>query len=118
MSAVADAAIALETALGTVTGDQTYRDPGANIVPPATILGPPALNWEGGCVGPTSARFLVYAVVPSAEDSVERLWDLVVDVAAAIDEQTSAVVVLANPAVYMSGTTPLPCYEIQVEAPL
>jgi hypothetical protein len=117
MSAIADAAVMLETALNTVEGARAYRDLGANLVCPALVLGPPALAWETGCNGPTSARFLIYAVVDSNERAVEKLWDLVGLVADAIDA-TEAVVISADPAVYRSGTTDLPCYEITTEAGL
>ena len=117
MSAIADAAVMLETALKGMDGVRAYRDPGANLQCPAAVLGPPALTWETGCVGPTSARFLVYAVVDADERAVEKLWDLVDQVANAIDA-TDAVVVHADPAVYTSGTRQLPCYEITTEVGL
>lgn len=118
MSAVADMADALMAALQTLTGDQTYRDPGANIRPPATVLGPPALTWEGMCDGPTSARFLVYAIADAAQAAPETLPDFAVEVAAAIDAVPNAVVLRADPAVYVTGTTQLPCYQLSVEASL
>jgi hypothetical protein len=118
VSAVADMAEALEAALETITADQTYRDPGANIVLPATVLGPPALIWEGMCDGPTSARFLVYAIAAANEEAPETLPDFAIVVAAAIDAVPNAVVTRADPAVYVTGTTQLPCYQLTIECSL
>jgi hypothetical protein len=119
MSAVADAAVMLETALKAPTPNTfaTYRDMGAPLQPPAVILGPPSLLWEAGCNGPTSARFLLYVVVDASERAAEILWDLVVEVADIIDG-TEAVVVQANPASYVTANGDLPCYEMTVECAL
>jgi hypothetical protein len=114
---IADAAGEISEALDAIPDLPTHIDPGANIQPPATVLGPPALRWETGLIGPTSARFLIYVIVPADDRAVERLWELVVTVADAIDA-TSAVVLTADPATYVVGTTSLPCYELVVEVPL
>lgn len=115
---IADAAAELEAALQTVSAVSVYRDPSATLAPPAAVLGPPALSWQTGMTGPTSARFLVYVVVEADERAVERLWQLVAQVADAIDEHSDAVVIRADPAVFVSGGGDLPCYELQVEAPI
>lgn len=116
MTAIADGAGMLVTALTGVSG-QVYTDLGASVNPPCIMLGPPALEWEGVCVGPTSARWLVYVIVPADERAMERLWELVEPVADAIDG-TPAVVIRADPGVYAAGTQDLPCYEFQVEVSL
>lgn len=95
-----------------------YKDLGEDIRPPCTVLGPPALRWETDSVSPSDARFLVYVVEQLSAGAVERLWDLVPVVSAAIDENTGAVVLEAAPAVYLQGNTQLPCYELVVEVPL
>lgn len=106
------------TALATDQGLRHYPDPGAVIDPPGTVLGPPALTWEGYCDGPTSARFLVYVVVPVDERALERLWALVPQVANAVQEQVSdATVTRADPGTF-TGTVDLPCYEIQIDVSL
>ena len=114
------AATELEAALRTVKAVGVHRDPGAILEPlPAAVLGPPALTWAGQAgSGPESARFLVYVVVDPDERAVERLWELVAQVADAIDENSGAVVIRADPAVFVSGGRDLPCYELQVEASL
>jgi len=120
MGAIADAAVEIETALETLEWAAVYRDPGATINTPGIVLGPPALLWEAGCPGPTSARFLVYVIVDADERAVERLWEYVAEVADTIDEKTGVVVIRADPATYVAGSpaTQLPAYEIQVEASL
>jgi hypothetical protein len=116
MSVVSDIAEELETALNTVPGVAVYRDPGATLATPALVLGPPALIWESGCLGPTEARFLVYVIVDANERAVEALWDLLVLVGDAIDS-TDAVVLRADPATYVSGTE-FPAYECLLEVRL
>lgn len=115
---VAERAEQIAEALRTVPGSQTYTDPGATIQTPGIVLGPPALVWETGGPNPTGARFLVYAVVDANEQAVAKLLDFAVEVAAVIDERTDAVVIVASPATFVSGTVSLPCYELTVEAPL
>lgn len=116
-TAIKDAALELEQALKTVPGNYN-RDPGAEVDPPGFVLGPPALTWETGCSSPTSARFIVFVVVPADDYAVDRLWTLVTAVGEAIDEHTRGVVVRADPSAFPAGTTDLPAYEIQVEFPL
>lgn len=119
MTTVAEAAFELESALKLVPDARVYRDQGANIEPRAIVIGPPVLAWESdGRRGPTSARFLVYAIVAADDRAAERLWEFVEVVADTIDMHTDAAVTQADPAVYVSGTSQLPCYEIQTEVPL
>lgn len=116
MSAVSEAAEALEAALATVPGLRGYRDPGAVIDPPAWVLGPPVLSFEAYCVEPTTARFLVWLVVKADDRALERLWDLVPAVAAAVDEHAeSASVSSAEPATYPTSGAELPAYTISVD---
>ena len=118
MSNVADAATMLESALDAIEG--VRRQPlGEPIQPPATVLGPPALRWESPAIAPSDARFLVYAIEAANDRALERLWDLVEVVVEVVDAVSpSAAVISAEPAVYESGTTQLPCYEIVVEVAL
>lgn len=118
MSVVKAAAAALKAALKTVQDVIPHTDPGATIDPPATVLGPPALTWDALYGGPTSARWLVYVVVGVDDRAIERLWDLVPVVAAALDEVDDAVVIRADPGTYLTGGGELPCYSIQVDVSL
>jgi len=118
MSAVADAAKALTAALDAVTGLRVYADPGADVRPPAAVLGPPSLVWESVCTDPSGARFLIYVIQQVDERALERLWDLVPLVAEALDAVPDMAVTRADPGSYSSGGTDLPAYLIQVEVSL
>ena len=117
MGTVAEAAAILETALRTLDTIAVYHDLVSPLATPAVMIGPPSLRWETGCVDPTEATFIIRAIVQRDERSIERLWDLVVAVAAKIDE-TPAVVTSATPGIYPSSAGDLPCYEITTEMSL
>lgn len=124
MTTVREAAEALETALRTVPGVRVYRDPGANIDPPAAIVGPPALGWRGFCgSAPVSARFSIWLTSPADDRTLERLWELVPAVAAVLDQVENATLadleLQATPGQFpTSGGVTLPAYEIQVDVSL
>jgi len=118
VGAIADAANSLKAALDEVAGLRVTTDPGEQVAPPYAIVGPPALTWEAGCAGPTSARFLVYVVVDADDRALERLWDLVPAVSDAIDATTDAVVVRADPGSWNSGGSDLPAYTVEVDVAL
>lgn len=115
MGAVADVANALRDALAGVPGVRAYTDVGAMVDPPAAVLGPPRLTWQGPCSDPIDAMFLVYVVVSADARSLERLWDLTLLVAEAIESVSDAVVRSANPGVFNTAGVDLPCYEISIE---
>lgn len=117
------AAEALEAALKTVVYEEhpirVYRDLGANVNPPAAVLGAPELSFESGCPEPTDARFRVFVVVRADDRAPERLWELVPLVSAAIYELSDGVVVSpATPTLFQSGNVDLPAYEVPAEVPL
>lgn len=111
---VAEQAAALEAALEAVPSLRVYRDPGGVVDPPAAVLGPPSLLWRGVCAGPTEATFPVYVVTKADEHALERLWDLVPSVAAAVDTVPDAAVTGAEPGSYQSGAVSLPSYELSI----
>lgn len=114
---IKDAAEALAGALRAVPGLRVYTDLGATIDPPGAIVGPPILTWDVPG-DPTNARFLIYVVAAADEYAVEKLWDLVPQVAGALDLVTDAAVTRADPGLYPSGGVELPCYEITCEVAL
>lgn len=118
MATVEEAALALEAALKTVPGIRVYTDPGATVDPPAALLGPPQLTWSDPGPEPTSGRFVVVLMVAADERAMSRLWGLVPQVVAAVENTDDAVVKAANPGVWASGGQQLPCYEIQIEMSL
>lgn len=115
MSAVADIAEALYAALAGVQGVRVYRDPAAPIDPPASVLAAPSLSWDGPCHEPSTASFRVYVIVAMDDRALDRLWDLVPQVAEAVDTVPEAVVTRATPGVYTSGGVDLPSYDLTVE---
>lgn len=116
MRTVRDRVEDLEAAIASVPDMRAYRDTAANVELPAAVIGPPLLTWEGVCTGPpSSARFLVYVIVPLDEWAMDRLWELVPMVGKAIESQTDAVAVTALPGVYNAGGVDLPAYELTVE---
>lgn len=119
MSAVAETSQALAAALRTVPKLRVYTDPGAVIDPPGVLVGPPRLTWGGYVGDPTDALFVVTLAVPADDRALERLWDLVPQVAEAIDTVPDAVVRSAEPGMWTTGNgTDLPCYLINVECSL
>lgn len=115
MSAIRDAATELAKALKLVPGAHVHVDAGVQPSEfPALVVGPPSLSYTNGLPSPTEARFTVLAVVQADEFAAGRMWDLIADVSAAIDEYTVAVVMSANP---VEGNG-LPAYDIQVDFPL
>ncbi len=118
MSQISDVRDSLNVALKTVQGLRVYSDLGESMDPPAAIVGPPRLNWEAQCPGPTSARFLVYVVVGADERALENLWRWVELAADALDGVLDATVIRADPGTFNSGGNDLPSYEITVEVSL
>lgn len=103
----------LAAAAAAVDGVRVYTDPGATVDPPGVVVAPPSIQFEGFVGGPTTARFLLYVVVAADERALERLYPLVMAVAAAIDEHTAASVLEASPGSW--GTPELPAYVIETE---
>lgn len=117
---VTDAALAVQAALKTVTDLRAHTDMGAVVDPPASIVGPPALTWAGYGAGPNVAQFIVYVVVDANDRALERLWELVPTVAAALETypDVDITVTAANPGRWPAGAVDLPAYEIICEVPL
>ncbi|MFI6160390.1 hypothetical protein ACIA59_10620 [Micromonospora haikouensis] len=119
MNVIEQAEKVLRDALRAVDGARLHPDVGAGVSPPALVVGVPSLTWEGMCAGPTSARWLVYVVVPADNArAAGRLMELVLRVAAALDAVDDAVVVRADPGTYPASGGDLPAYEIQVDMAL
>lgn len=115
---IAEAAAILADAARDVPGVRIYTDPGANTDPPAVVVGPPVLAWEAQCLDPSSARFTVYLMVPADERAMERLWDLVPQLADQFDRLADAAVTGAVPFIFNAAGVDLPAYAITVEVGL
>lgn len=120
MVAVATAAAELIAALKTVDTLRVISDGTAALDPPCALLGPPQLDWTVyNSSAPDQATFVVMVAVPADDRATERLWDLVVTVAAAIESVVDAVVRSAFPISVAVGTSAdLPAYQLQVEMSL
>jgi hypothetical protein len=115
---VPDTIEALSEALRAVDGLRVTSDPGSSVQPPAVVLVPPALSWDGYQPDPTSASFLAALVVASNERALPRLFALLPQVAAAIHDTTDAVLVRADPGSWVVGGSELPAYLLQIEVAL
>ncbi|HWB35747.1 MAG TPA: hypothetical protein VHA75_06965 [Rugosimonospora sp.] len=119
MTAVADAAAALATALATVDGIRVSTDPATSIDLATAIIGPPSLTWEAFAQAPTTAFFPIYLVLTNTDSVVDELWALLEPITAAIDAaELEASVQRADPGTFNAGGTELPSYEIQIEVSL
>ncbi|WP_181778929.1 hypothetical protein [Pseudonocardia pini] len=119
MSAVGEAWAALNAALKAVDGVRVYEDLGTTFDPPALVVMPPELSWDGYLSAPTEATFTVVLAVRADERAMQRLWDLAPAVAVAIDQVQDAVVKRAIPGTTPSGSgSPLPAYLFEVECAL
>lgn len=116
---VTAAAEGLEQALRTVPALRVVRDPGATVDGPTAMLAVPALTWESHCVEPTGATWVVHLVVDVNERAVERLWDLIGTVSAAIDKEfLDGSVIRADPGTWSAAGSELPSYALQVDVAL
>jgi hypothetical protein len=118
MNVVHAKALELEAAAKTVEGARFYRDLGTTMDPPALVIGPPRLQWEGYGGEPTSATFIVIVMVDMNERAQEALWDLVPLVSEAMSGVDDAVVMSATPGVFNANGTDLPSYEMNLEVAL
>ncbi len=115
---VATVAAELVAALKTVPGLRVSLVDGVDVDPPAAIVGPPSMTWEALCDGATTATFRVGIVVAADDRALERLWDLVVLVAEALDDIPDVSVTRADPGSFLSSSAELPAYDITVECSL
>lgn len=117
MSVAGDATSDLEAAAATVAGVQV-APLGAELTPPAVVIGPPRLEWVANCPGPTTALFSVFVIVALSDRALEQLYELAPAVADAIEANTPGVVLSADPGTYNGGTGDLPAYVLTTEYPL
>jgi len=117
MRTVLEAGRQLEAALKTVDKLRlhTLSD---SIDPPALLIGAPQLTWDGYGSAPAAATFPVFVIVGMDDRALERLWEFVAPVAAAVDTVEDAVVQSADPGTFPSGAQDLPCYSLSVEVSL
>lgn len=100
-----------------VPGLRVIRKPGALGTPPAVYVPPPSLTWDGYVQDPTEAIFEIVLAVAADEKAIERLFRFLGPLCAAIDaaESIDATVKSAEPGVWRTGGTELPCYFVRTE---
>ncbi|MCF7548903.1 hypothetical protein [Pseudonocardia sp. WMMC193] len=118
MSTVAEAAVLIRDALKVISTLRIYTDTAQPADPPAVIIGPPNLRWEAACSDPSHATFPLYLVLPWRDRVMEQMWDLVPEVAAAVEAVRGVVVTGANPGIYSSPSGELPSYTVTCQVAL
>ncbi len=106
--------------LDEVEGTRLVRSPGAPVNPPVIYVPPPSLAWDSYGDAETDAVYEVVVAVASDERAIERLFELLPRVTAAINEaggtgRVDAVVRSADPGVWRVGNLELPCYFVRTE---
>lgn len=120
-SPVIAAGEALADALRTIPELRVDVGHGRPVVPPAAVVSPPTLTWEGYCRDgqPHSATWQVSLVAVHSEYATNQLLEWVPAVATAIEEHTGAVVTTAVPGVHTGAAgADLPAYQLTVEMEL
>lgn len=111
---------AVAQALATVPdplGKRVHGEPGEALnALPALVISPPALTFSG-YGNAVDVTFLVYLVTSASAGAVAELLRWLPDVVTALGE-SDAVVLRADPGVYLAGAVSLPCYEITIDFPL
>jgi len=118
---VPEVAAALAEVLRQIDGLRVHTDPSATVVPPAVVIGPPALGWAGYCpdMAPTRARFALHLVLPSTSRTLELAWQMVPQVAG-MAETVDGVTLADAEHQARPGVWPpdLPAYQIDVDVAL
>lgn len=117
VAAHAGLADAIQAGVDTV---RVLRVPGVVGDPPLVYVQPPTLSWDGYITEPTESVYEVVLAVKADEHAVQRLFELLPLVTAAIDgarqtHNVDAVVKTAEPGVWRVGNTELPAYFIRTE---
>jgi hypothetical protein len=116
MSGLDDAIEALYAALGTVDGLRVVRGVGLRVDPPAVLVAPPRLVWNGFGPDPTDATFTVPVVVAQDDRAMSEVLKWGAVVWQALNDVENAAVRSADPGTWPAGGgSELPAYLIDVE---
>lgn len=116
---ITDTIDVLSAALRGVSKLRVYDDPGAAVDPPAAVLGPPTLSWDGYDPDPSAAFFSLALVAPADDRALTTLLGFLPLVVAAVDTVTDAVVTTATPgSLPVGGNAELPAYLLSIEVSL
>lgn len=108
---------ALRMAVAGIPGVTVYTDPGANIDPPAVVLGLPDLSGNGtySTPLPNELTLHLYLVVTEDDTAQDRLVKLLDQLSEVVFDATDFVVTQAQPGTWQTSNTDLPCYVLTVE---
>lgn len=97
-----------------------YEDAAADLVPPAAMIFAPTLKFAGIGFQPIEAQYPILLVVADDSESVKKLVRFLPTVVEALQEhvQNATVQDDAEPGVFNSGGTLLPCYQLVVDVAL
>lgn len=112
---------ALEAASASVPPAHRFRvvtELADSIDPPAAILLPPTLTWEGPGPDPHTAAWTVALVVTPGDYLVGQLFELLPEVTSSLDNMVDCVMQTAEPDIFRTGGTELPGYFLRVEVDL
>lgn len=119
MSNVEDALGALYDALEGVAGLRVVRGIGLQVDPPAVVIPPPTLTWNGYGDDPTDATFTIAVVVAFNDRTSEELLRWQPPVSAALQDVPNVAVRSAALGTWPAGGgTDLPAYLIIAEVGL
>lgn len=114
-----DVAAAAVKAAQPGSGLQVLAELGEVVDPPAVVLLPPTLTWEGPGPAPRTGVWTVALVVAAGKgDAAAELLALLPAVVTAIEETVECVLQTAEPDIFRTGSTELPAYFLRVEVAL
>lgn len=97
-----------------------YEDAAADLVPPAAMIFAPVLKFGGIGFQPIEAAYPILLVVADDAESVKKLMRFLPSVVESLQEYVPNATVRddADPGVFNSGGTLLPCYQLVVDVAL
>lgn len=112
-----DSWTALKAAVSGIPGVTVYNDPGANIDPPAVVLGLPEATGTGtyNTPLPNELTLQAYLIVASDDTAQDRLVKLLDQLSEVVFDATDFVVTQAQPGTWQTSKTDLPCYVLTVQ---
>lgn len=125
MSALSEAFAALQAELSEALDAGPLRvesDTSASVASGYVVFGPPSFLWEGMCdpAQPSSITYSLYLIEDIGPRAVDRLLERLPDLLAAVGQLGDETIVTGcTPGAFpATGTSDLPCYQINAETSL